>query len=75
MSGIVPGVGRVQSPDSYRLRPDLCEEWLHPGVTYNPWEDLTWCLCGKVTYPGCTIVWPKADGPGGPLREELETNS
>lgn len=39
----------------YRTRPDLCPAAGHPGVTYNPNfgpEGQTWCLCGKVTYPG-----------------------
>ncbi|HVX57389.1 MAG TPA: hypothetical protein VHA37_06680 [Candidatus Saccharimonadales bacterium] len=32
--------------------PARCADLGHPGVTYNPGEDKTWCLCGQVTYPG-----------------------
>ncbi len=30
----------------------MCAGLGHPGVTYNPWEDRTWCRCGTRTYPG-----------------------
>ena len=35
-------------------RDERCAELGHPGVTYNnfPSVDRTWCVCGKVTYPG-----------------------
>ena len=31
-------------------RQQLCAEMGHPGTTYNPWSDTTWCACGWVTY-------------------------
>lgn len=36
----------------YRTRPDLCVGAGHPGVTYNPWLDETFCLCGGVRRSG-----------------------
>ena len=29
-----------------------CGSLGHPGVTYHPGLDNTWCLCGKRIYPG-----------------------
>lgn len=59
-----------------RKRPDLCADYDHPGVTYNPWVDKTWCLCGEVIRDGDAITrgdWPhKADCCGGPLEEVLD---
>jgi len=43
----VPG----PKPTSYR-RPDLCADLDHPGITYHPWMDQTWCLCGRRVQPG-----------------------
>lgn len=51
-----------------RLRPDLCAEHDHPGVTFNPWHDKTWCLCGEVIRDGDVATW--AAHPGGPLSGE-----
>ena len=49
-------------------RQQRCSEMGHPGTTYNPWSDTTWCACGWATYPG---VGPDADKHlaccGGPL--------
>ena len=53
-----------------RKRPDLCAEHGHPGCTYNPWADQTWCLCGAVTYDGDQAT--HADCCGGPLEEVIE---
>lgn len=36
----------------YRTRPDLCAGLGHPGVTYNPLTDQTFCLCGEVIVDG-----------------------
>lgn len=36
----------------YRTRPDRCAGMGHPGVTYNPLYDRTWCLCGEKIYDG-----------------------
>ncbi|MFV8169854.1 hypothetical protein [Mycolicibacterium peregrinum] len=33
-------------------RSELCAAMDHPGVTYNSWENRTWCICGLVTYTG-----------------------
>lgn len=48
----VVGLGDPGKPASYRTRPDLCEDMGHPGATYNPWHDRTWCLCGEVVVDG-----------------------
>lgn len=29
-----------------------CASLGHPGVTYNPWLNVTFCLCGKRFYDG-----------------------
>lgn len=48
----------------HRKRPDLCADHGHPGVTYNPWEGRTWCLCGDATYEGNTFTHAACcDGP------------
>lgn len=73
MSGMgVCGVGHRGEPAPYRLRPDLCGGGGHPGVTYNPWADETWCLCGAKITAGNAVVWPLADTAGGPLCEVRE---
>lgn len=48
-------------------RDDLCADMDHPGVTYNPWLDRTWCLCGARTYPGDAVTHPHVACCGGPL--------
>lgn len=49
-------------------RQQRCAEMGHPGTTYNPWSDTTWCACGWAVYPG---VGPDAHKHlaccGGPL--------
>jgi len=57
------------SAETCRMRPDLCGDHKHPGVTYNPWHDVTACLCGLRWQEGNQVQWPKADGIDGPLRE------
>lgn len=59
----------VSAPPLYRKRPDLCADHGHPGVTYNPWHDKTWCLCGAEIYDGDQNS--RADWPGGPLHEDI----
>lgn len=51
--GIV-GVGDAGDPDPFphRKRPDLCASCGHPGATFNPWLNKTWCLCGEVVRAG-----------------------
>lgn len=45
-----------------------CADMGHPGVTYNPNEDKTWCLCGIRVYPGRTAsVDQHLACCGGPL--------
>jgi hypothetical protein len=29
-----------------------CAEMDHPGVTYSPWVNLTFCVCGLVSVTG-----------------------
>ena len=47
LPGVIP-----QSLPTSRTRPDLCAEHGHPGVTYHPQMDKTWCLCGEVVRDG-----------------------
>lgn len=55
----------------HRTRPDLCGAHGHPAVTFNPWLNRSWCLCGRVVEAGNAVTWPKADGIDGVLREVL----
>jgi hypothetical protein len=43
---------------STRLRPDplVCGDEHLPGC-FNPWHDLTWCICGQTTWPGQVGTW------------------
>ena len=52
--------------------PERCADHGHPGVTYHPWHDVTACLCGVRWQTGDRVVWPKADGCGGPLADCTE---
>ena len=63
----------VSAPLKTRKRPDLCAEHDHPGVTYNPWLDKTWCLCGQIIRDGNQVAIPHAACCGGPLEERLDT--
>lgn len=66
----VVGLGVSGEPATTFPRPDLCSSHSHPGVTYNPWMNSTWCLCGQrvqpgrqieaTTDPGLTIWWPES---------------
>jgi len=69
----VVGLGIGGDPSTEFRRPDLCAEHGHPGVTYNPNMDDTWCLCGQrvrpgnhvdaITDRGLTIWWPDSYRP------------
>lgn len=61
------GIGGDRSPN--RKRPDLCAEHDHPGVTYHPWLDKTWCLCGEIVRAGNHHM--HAACCGGPLEERV----
>ena len=37
----------VASPSRTRKLPDLCSKHGHPGVTYHPQMDRTWCSPGE----------------------------
>lgn len=52
----VVGQGIGGEPSRRRSTPELCQYFLHPPVTYNPWIDRSWCLCGQKTYPGECVV-------------------
>lgn len=57
----------------HRTRPELCAQHGHPGVTWNPWEDRTWCLCGKHTYKGrAATVDQHLACCDGPLTEAIQ---
>lgn len=60
----------TQAPPRPPKRPDLCPTIDHPGVTYNPWLDKTWCLCGEVIRPGNQVTDPHVACCGGPLSGE-----
>ena len=38
-------------------RHELCSALGHPGATYHPQLDRTWCTCGERTYPGSAVDW------------------
>ena len=61
------GLGVCGPVDPHRRRPDLCADHDHPGQTYNPWMDQTWCLCGEVRTAGNRVDLPLATTCGGPL--------
>lgn len=61
----------VSAPDRWRKRPDLCAGNGHPGVTYNPHMDKTWCLCGEVIRDGNQFTHGACSGCGGSLVEEV----
>lgn len=63
------GLGVGGDPSPTRKRPDLCAEYDHPGVTFNPWQDRTWCLCGEVVRDGNHFT--HAACCGGPLEESV----
>jgi len=48
----IGAVGLTGTPSPTRKNPTQCADSGHPGASYNPWHDKTWCLCGAVTYPG-----------------------
>lgn len=54
-----------------RKAPERCAEHGHPGVTFNPREGKTWCLCGAVVVEGDAVVTPHAACCGGPLEVTL----
>lgn len=62
-------VGHGGDPSPTRKRPDLCGAFGHPGVTYHPWLDRTWCLCGR--WFGDGDHFEHAACCGGPLEEWL----
>ncbi len=60
----------TQAPPQPPKRVDLCSTLDHPGVTYNPWADKTWCLCGALVRDGNQVAEPHAACCGGPLSGE-----
>lgn len=47
---------------------EKCAALLHPGVTYNPMLNQTFCRCGAVRYPGITeSAYLHIKCCGGPL--------
>lgn len=59
----------AQSLPTYRTCPEKCADYNHPGVTYNPWHDRTWCICGDVIRDGNQVIVPHAACCGGVLTE------
>lgn len=64
----IGAVGLVDARPIHRKRPELCADHGHPGVTFNPWQNRTWCLCGDVIRDGDHFT--HAACCGGPLAEE-----
>lgn len=58
----------VPSRFRYRNAPERCGTYGHPGVTYHPRMDRTWCQCGDVTRDGNHSDWAYAH-PASPLRD------
>ncbi len=55
-------------------RDAACTEMGHPGVTYSPSVDRTWCICGESTYLG-DVAQHGLACCGGPLdRYRKDTN-
>ena len=52
-AGVVP----MSAPIGILLPARLTCADAHLPATYNPWADKTWCLCGKVTWPGERCAW------------------
>ena len=61
--------GLAGEPSRHRTTPEDCGLGFHPPATFNPWHDMTWCLCGAKTYPG--NVATHAACCDGPLTELL----
>ena len=45
----------VSTPATWRYTPERCADHGHPGSTYNPQMDRTWCLCGEKVVDGDTV--------------------
>lgn len=61
------------SPSPTRNRPDRCVSHGHPGVTFHPQMNKTWCLCGEVIRDGEQVDWD-FKGPGHPLMDRRDEN-
>lgn len=61
----------VGSPSPRRTTPELCVLMFHPPVTYSPWMDMTWCLCGRKTWQG-NVAMHGVACCRGPLTERNE---
>lgn len=57
----------IAGRSDYRTTPEKCADFGHPGVTYNPWHDITACLCGLRWFDGDHSS--HAACCGGPLTE------
>lgn len=58
----------------YRRVPERCGTYGHPGVTYHPWLDRTWCQCGAVARDGDQCDWAYAH-PASPLLDWWDTEA
>ena len=63
----VVGLGDPGAPSLTRKAPERCADYDHPGVTYHPQLDKTWCLCGAVVRDGDRVATPHMACCGGPL--------
>lgn len=60
-----------QDLPTWRTCPEKCADYGHPGVTYNPWQDRTWCLCGQVIRDGNQFDTRHMACCDGPLTERI----
>lgn len=58
------------TPPRFRFswRPGACAEYGHPGATFHPQLDRTWCQCGELVRDGDHLDWDHKH-PASPLRE------
>lgn len=58
----------VPPPQRFRAAPERCPEYGHPGITFHPQLDRTWCECGGVVRDGGWVLW-EFKHPASPLVE------
>ena len=61
----------VSTPHTWRYTPERCADHGHPGNTYNPWHNRTWCLCGEKIVDGNTVDF-RYLGKDGLLAEPIK---
>lgn len=62
-----------QHRPTWRTCPEKCADHGHPGCTYNPQMNRTWCLCGEVVRDGNQLDPTHPACCDGALTERIET--